>query len=65
MMLPDKNEGVMKMIEKRLKEIRCRKCNRLLMKGDILKVEIKCPKCGHIQKIGENGAFEKKPVTSR
>ena len=32
-----------------MKEIRCKKCKRLLMKGNILKIEIKCPKCGYIQ----------------
>ncbi len=32
-----------------MKEVRCRKCNRLLMKGDILQIEIKCPKCGYVQ----------------
>jgi len=37
-----------------MKEIRCRKCNRLLMKGEVLKIEIKCPKCGYIQSfLGE------------
>jgi len=33
------------------KEIRCKKCRRLLMKGEVKAVEIKCPKCGYIQKI--------------
>ena len=35
------------------KEIRCKKCRRLLMKGEVKAVEIKCPKCGYIQKIIE------------
>ena len=35
-----------------VKEIRCKKCRRLLMKGEVREIEIKCPKCGHIQKIG-------------
>jgi len=37
-------------------EIRCKKCLRLLMKGTVVVVEIKCPKCGYIQIIkgGEN-----------
>jgi hypothetical protein len=34
-----------------LPEIRCRRCRRLLMKGEIKQVEIKCPKCGCVQKI--------------
>jgi|YNPBryunderm2012_1023409.scaffolds.fasta_scaffold01287_5 phage FluMu protein Com len=37
------------------KEIRCKKCRRLLMKGEIKAIEIKCPKCGHIQKISARG----------
>ncbi len=37
-----------------MKEIRCRKCHRLLMKGEVVKIEIKCPKCGYIQNfLGE------------
>lgn len=35
------------------KEIRCKKCRRLLMKGAVEYVEIKCPKCGYIQKVGK------------
>ncbi|GEM_PF-5459469 len=35
------------------KEIRCKKCKRLLMKGEVKGIEIKCPKCGYIQTIGE------------
>jgi len=31
------------------KDIRCKRCKRLLMKGEVLVVEIKCPKCGYIQ----------------
>lgn len=31
------------------KEIRCKKCKRLLMKGEVWAIEIKCPKCGFIQ----------------
>ena len=33
-------------------EIRCKKCNRLLMKVSkelMSSIEIKCPKCGHVQ----------------
>ena len=43
------------MIEQKLREIRCRKCNRLLMKGHVLQIEIKCPKCGYIQKLRADG----------
>lgn len=29
-----------------LKEIRCRRCNKLLAKADTGELEIKCPRCG-------------------
>jgi phage FluMu protein Com len=32
-------------------EIRCSNCNRLLMTGTILRIAIKCPKCGYTQII--------------
>ncbi|WP_034764980.1 Com family DNA-binding transcriptional regulator [Chrysiogenes arsenatis] len=32
-------------------EIRCRKCRRLLMKGHVLQIEVKCPKCGALQRF--------------
>jgi phage FluMu protein Com len=38
-----------------VKEIRCKKCKRLLMKGEVKTIEIKCPKCGYIQKIKDEG----------
>nr|WP_302786037.1 Com family DNA-binding transcriptional regulator [Bilophila wadsworthia] len=28
-----------------LKEIRCHKCGKLLAKGEILVIELKCPRC--------------------
>lgn len=31
------------------REIRCKRCKRLLMKGEVWAIEIKCPKCGVIQ----------------
>jgi len=34
-----------------MREIRCRKCRRLLMRGNVIHIEIKCPKCGHVQKF--------------
>lgn len=40
-------------IEKKHGDIRCENCNKLLMKGNILKVEIKCPRCGIIQQIAQ------------
>ncbi|WP_371363982.1 Com family DNA-binding transcriptional regulator [Sporomusa rhizae] len=33
---------------------RCPNCNRLLFKGCIKYVEIKCPRCGHIQCMEAN-----------
>jgi len=45
------DEKIIKMINQKLREIRCRKYNRLLMKGDVLQIEIKCPKCGYMQKL--------------
>lgn len=36
-------------------EIRCKKCKRLLMKGQVKEIEIKCPKCGYVQKIDDKG----------
>jgi len=32
-----------------LKKTRCKKCGRLLFKGAIKTIEIKCPKCGYVQ----------------
>jgi phage FluMu protein Com len=32
-------------------EIRCGHCGRLLGKGDIVHVEIKCPRCGTLNQI--------------
>ena len=38
-------------------EIRCKRCNRLLMKAECLFAEIKCPKCGYknIIQLDEKG----------
>ncbi len=33
----------------KLVTMRCKKCRRLLFKGDVKTVEIKCPKCGYLQ----------------
>ncbi|WP_183730394.1 Com family DNA-binding transcriptional regulator [Desulfurispira natronophila] len=32
-----------------LQEARCRKCHRLLFKGFVIDIEVKCPKCGALQ----------------
>jgi phage FluMu protein Com len=43
-------------------EIRCKKCKRLLMKGEVQAIEIKCPKCGYIQTM--EGGEKTKTCTS-
>lgn len=35
----------------KIKEIRCTKCNQLLLKADEVKGEIKCPRCKQINKL--------------
>ncbi|MGQ3663300.1 Com family DNA-binding transcriptional regulator [Citrobacter braakii] len=30
---------------------RCEKCNKLLLKGHFIEIEIKCPRCGHLQTL--------------
>ncbi|WP_414711286.1 Com family DNA-binding transcriptional regulator [Spongiibacter sp. UBA1325] len=32
-------------MEVRVQEIRCSRCNRLLGKGQYVRIEIKCPRC--------------------
>ena len=34
-------------------EIRCKKCNRLLMEASVVLAKIKCPKCGYVQEFGD------------
>ncbi|MBI4621059.1 MAG: Com family DNA-binding transcriptional regulator [Desulfobacterales bacterium] len=34
-----------------MKRNKCKKCGRLLFKGEAKTIEIKCPKCGYIQNI--------------
>jgi phage FluMu protein Com len=34
-----------------VREIRCGTCNRLLAKGEALRLAIKCPRCGTINHI--------------
>lgn len=38
----------------KLPEHRCKRCNRLLFYGNVKYVEIKCPKCSCISKIGKD-----------
>jgi len=53
-------------------DIRCRRCGRLLMKGKVHAVEIKCPKCGCIQTFTDGcgkerallSAIERKRITN-
>jgi phage FluMu protein Com len=51
-------------------EIRCKKCNRLLMKVSKVSdsIEIKCPKCGYLQAFLEKDFEWRKaqtPIKSR
>ncbi|WP_321404558.1 Com family DNA-binding transcriptional regulator [Maridesulfovibrio sp.] len=34
-----------------MQEHRCPSCNRLLMKGKVIEVQVKCPKCKKIVRI--------------
>jgi phage FluMu protein Com len=45
-----------------MKEIRCRICGRLLFKkeGDLDTIEIKCPRCGYVQKVETKKEVKKK-----
>ncbi|WP_294174069.1 Com family DNA-binding transcriptional regulator [uncultured Clostridium sp.] len=36
-----------------IKDVRCINCNQLLLKAEIIKGEIKCPRCKKINKILE------------
>lgn len=38
-------------LKKTMNDIRCKKCGALLLKGEIVKVEIKCRKCHYINKL--------------
>ncbi len=40
-----------------LSEIRCRRCNRLLFRGRVDYVEIKCPKCHCVQCVNAQGVL--------
>ncbi|MBU3107136.1 Com family DNA-binding transcriptional regulator [Clostridium gasigenes] len=35
----------------KIKDVRCPKCNQLLLKADYIKGEIKCPRCKEIIKV--------------
>ncbi len=37
-----------------MKKIRCTECARMLLLIEYGRVEIKCPRCGHIMKIEHN-----------
>lgn len=36
---------------RRMTDVRCVKCNKLLMKADMVTAEVKCPKCGYLNKL--------------
>ncbi|MCD6353339.1 MAG: Com family DNA-binding transcriptional regulator [Proteobacteria bacterium] len=48
-----------------MREIRCRKCKRLLMRGNIMHIEIKCPKCGYTQNFMSSGIPGKESLRSK
>lgn len=37
-----------------IKDIRCINCNQLLLKADVIRGEIKCPRCKKINKLEIN-----------
>ncbi|MCR1952880.1 Com family DNA-binding transcriptional regulator [Clostridium tertium] len=37
-----------------MEDIRCENCNQLLLKADIVRGEIKCPRCKKINKLEIN-----------
>lgn len=49
--IPTHGDCIKAVDQENLQEIRCKKCRRLLMKGSITYIEIKCPKCNSIQKF--------------
>lgn len=52
----DKNIVVSKKEVNKLPEVRCKNCNKLLFLGKVQYVEIKCPKCKRVQKIGQQNS---------
>ena len=49
----EENTNTLKKETKKLPEVRCKICNRLLFCGKVQYVEIKCPKCRKIQRVGK------------
>ena len=45
-----------------MNEIRCKKCNGLLLKGKIIDIEIKCRKCGYVSHIWNYGHMNYKEM---
>lgn len=52
----DKNIAVSQKKVNKLPEVRCKNCNKLLFLGKVQYVEIKCPKCKRVQKIGQQNS---------
>ena len=44
-------KGLMPRLGKPDAELRCQKCGKLFFRGKIIFVEIKCPRCGHLQEL--------------
>ena len=38
----------------KIEKIKCEKCGQTLLKADVVKGEIKCPRCGKINKLDYN-----------
>lgn len=53
-------DSAVKTTQNQLREIRCKKCGRLLMKGEVKVIEIKCPKCGYIQIVKNDNSVKVK-----
>ena len=48
----------------RVSEVKCKYCGRVLCKGRILVIEIKCPRCGLVQLAQAKGANKALSVES-
>ncbi len=47
-----------------MSEVKCKYCGRVLCKGRILVIEIKCPRCGLVQLAQAKGANKALSVES-
>ncbi len=47
-----------------MKELRCGNCRRLLARGQPSNIEIKCPRCGHLNLFNNPKAIEPPSASS-